>query len=114
MSFKNGYQRCSTTSASNDHNNDKKQAGGEILSLSPDDSLMPALVPASPDHCSAHQLELMRSNSELMNQKVDVLMSSNPSSAITAATPFETAAANWTSDLIDDDATHSYWRDITE
>ncbi|KAL2921447.1 Transcription factor MYB93 [Bienertia sinuspersici] len=105
QNFKHACQRSSSTS------NDK-QMGAEILS--PDDSLMPGLVPASPDHCSAHQIELMSSNTELINQKVDVLMSSNPSSAITAATPFESAAANWTNDLIEDDATHSYWRDIID
>lgn len=89
---KNGCQ-----SSSND-----KEIGGEFLTA---DSLMPGLVPASPDHCS----------SKPINQKVDcTIMSTNPSSATTpTADPFEIAAGNWSSDLIDV-AAHSYWTDIIE
>ena len=82
--------------------NDDKEIGGEFLTA---DSLMPGLVPASPDHCS----------SKLINRKVDcTIMSSNPSSATAAtADPFEIAVGNWSSDLIDVPA-HSYWTDIIE
>ncbi|XP_021752592.1 transcription factor MYB39-like [Chenopodium quinoa] len=93
--FKHGRHRSYT---SNEYH-DSKQTGVEILTP---DSLMPGLVPASPDHCS-----------KLISQKGDAIMASNPSSATTTATPFEAAAADWTNDLIDD-AAHSYWRDIID
>ncbi|KNA20480.1 hypothetical protein SOVF_052010 [Spinacia oleracea] len=103
----NHRQRSNT---SNDHHHNDKQTNGEILTP---DSMMPGLVPASPDHCSALQTEFMSNSNKLMNQKDDAMMSSNPSSATTTATPFGMAAADWTNDLIDD-AAHFYWRDIIE
>ncbi|XP_010671094.2 transcription factor MYB53 [Beta vulgaris subsp. vulgaris] len=94
----NSFETPATHQQLQTNQHDTKQTDAEIRTP---ESLMPALVPASPDHCSTSQIDT-------------IIMSSNPSSATTAATdPFETAAASWTNDLIDD-TEHSYWRDIIE
>lgn len=116
MSMDNQYQPISSSKLiSTNHNNtnimsvetsNKKNSNANIPT---DCNQLPLLVSASPDDHDMNGSSVANKNqSSKSNQNHDHIISSNPSS--TTSTTFDQA---W-GDLIDDETTDSYWKDIME